>query len=98
MNELDPALKRLLKRARKPAGYRSEETPYGFSTRVLHSLKPAKGPLLLQEFQRAAWGLSWVAVALILCGALLLLSQNSPTPGTPQLSSALSFLASNFPR
>jgi len=98
MNELNPELKRLLKWAHQARSSSPEEAPFGLSSRLAGSVKPVRRPLLLLEIQEVAWGLSWVAAGLIFCGALLLLQQRSSTPATPELSSALSFLASNLPR
>jgi hypothetical protein len=98
MNELDPALKRLLKWARQASPSKPEEAPYGFPGRVLASRRPARASTLFQELQRAAWGLSWAALALIVCGGLVLVSQRSAPPPTQEFSTALSFLASNLPR
>jgi hypothetical protein len=97
MKELDPGLKRLLKWARAASPLESAEAPFGFSGRVLAARKPARPPAFFDELQRAAWGLSCVALALIVCGAIVLVSQRSAGPATDQFSSALSFLASNFP-
>jgi hypothetical protein len=98
MNELDPALKRLLKWAREASSAQSEEAPFGFSGRVLASRKPVQILTFFHDLQRSAWGLSFVALGLILCGALVWISQRSSPPPTEEVSSALSFLASNFPR
>jgi len=98
MNELDPDLKRLLKWAREASPTRPEEAPFGFCGRVLASRKSFQAPSLLQELQRSAWTLSWASLALIICGGLVLITQFSSLPATGGLSSALSFLASNFVR
>ena len=95
MNRLDPELKRLLKWA---SPVLPEEAPFGFSGRVLASRKPPQAPTVFEELQSSAWGLSCVALVLILCGTLVFASQRSAPPAAEEVSSALSFLASNLPR
>ncbi len=96
MSALDPELKRLLKWARNAPTPQPEEIPFGFCGRVLASRQPAPPPTLLQELQSTAWALSCAALALIVCGAIVLLSQRSSPPPTEEVSSALNFLASNL--
>ena len=98
MNRLDPRLKRLFKWAGAAAAAEPEAAPFGFSGRVVASRKAMDSPTLFEELQGRAWGLSCLALALILCGALVFISQGSSPPSTEQVSSALSFLASNLPR
>jgi hypothetical protein len=98
MNELDPDLKRLLKWARAASPWKSEQVPFGFLGRVLACGKEAPVSTLFQQLHRTAWGLSCVALGLILCGALVLISQRSSPASTEEFSLALSFLASNLPR
>jgi hypothetical protein len=98
MSKLDPDLKRLLQWAQQASPAESETAPFGLAGRVLASRRPAQTQTLFYELQRSAWGLSWVSVALIVCGAVVLLSQFSAPPPTGEFSSALGFLASNFPQ
>jgi hypothetical protein len=98
MNELDPDLRRLLKWVRAASPSKSEQVPFGFFGRVLAAGKEGPVPTLFQELHRTAWGLSCVALGLILCGALVLISQRASPPSTEEFSLALSFLASNLPR
>jgi hypothetical protein len=98
MNKLDPGLKRLLKWAREAPPSEPEAAPFGFSGRVLASRKAAADSTLFEGLQRMAWGLSCMALGLIVCGALVLISQRSSPSSTEQISSALSFLASTLPR
>ena len=98
MSPLDPELKRLLQWARTTPASKPEEIPFGFCGRVLASRQPAQPPTLFDELQRTAWGLSCVALALIVCGAIVLMSQRSFSPASEEVSSALNFLASNLPR
>ena len=97
MNELDPDLKRLLKWARRASPSRPEAAPFGFSGRVLAGTREVQAPTLLQELQENAWGLTWVSLALIVCGGLMLASERS-APSTPaaELPPALSFVASSI--
>ncbi len=98
MSALDPELKRLFKWAGEAPASKPEWMPVGFHARVLDSRQPAQPPTLLEELQRTAWGLSCVALALILCGAIVLMSQSSAPPPTEELSSALNFIAGTLPR
>jgi hypothetical protein len=98
MNELDPQLKRLIKWSREALPSKSEETPFGFAGRVLASRRAVQAPTLFQELQRAAWGVSWASLALIICGGLALAIQRSELPPAGEFSSALGFLASNLPQ
>ena len=97
MNELDPDLKRLLKWARAASPSQSEQAPFGFCTRILAGERPSRIPTLLEELQQTAWGLTCVALATILCGCLVLLSQRSGLVPAAELPSAVSYLASNLP-
>jgi hypothetical protein len=102
MNELDPSLKRLLKWSRTapvPAPAPTpEEAPFGFSGRVAASatIKRAQPATLLQELQRTAWGIACASLALLICGALVLLSQRAAPAPEAEISSALTFVANNF--
>ena len=96
MNELNPQLKRLINWSREASSSKSDEAPFGFAGRVLASRKAAQAPTLFQELQRAAWGVSWASLALIICGSLVLAIQRSTPPPTGELSSALSYFASNL--
>jgi hypothetical protein len=98
MNQLDPELKRLFKWAREAPPSEPEAAPFGFSGRVLASRKAVHGFTLVEGLQRMAWGLSCMALGLIICGALVFISQRSSPPSTEEFSSALSFLASTLPR
>lgn len=98
MNQLDPELKRLLKWARAASPPKPEDVPFAFSGRVLASRKPPQALTLFEDLQKTAWGLSCVALALIVCGTLVLVSQRSSPPPAEEFSSALGFLASNLPR
>ena len=98
MNQLDPELKRLLKWAGKASASEPEAAPFGFSGRVLASRRVVRGPTLFEELQRTAWGLSCMALGLILCGALVFISERSSPPLTEEFSSALSFLATDLPQ
>ncbi len=97
MNELDAALKCLLKRAREGATSEPEEAPFGFAGRVLASRRQTRAATLLQELQQTAWVLTCVSLTLIFfCGVVVLLAQRSAPVPAPELPSALSFLASNL--
>ncbi len=96
MNQLDPDLKRLLKWAKAASPPKSTEAPFGFSGRVWASRTPAQSPTLFQELQSTAWEFSCAALALIVCGAIVLMSQRASAPPTGEFSSALGFLVSNF--
>ena len=98
MNKLNPHLKRLIKWAHQASPSKSDAAPFGFAGRVLVSRKAVQAPTLFQELQRAAWGVSWTALALIICGGLVLVIQSSAPPSAGELSSALSYLASNLPQ
>ncbi len=97
MNELDPALKRLLKWTREAPRSMPVEAPFGFGGRVLAAQRQSQVPTLLQELQRTAWSLICISLVLIICGGLLLVSQRSAPASAPaaELPSALGFLASN---
>ena len=96
MNELDPALKRLLKLAQVASLSKPEEAPFGFVGRVLASRENGQPPTLLQELQQSAWGLGWPSLALVICGVLVLVSQR-PAPGPEaEISSVLNFVANNL--
>ena len=98
MNKLDPGLKRLFKWAGEASSSEPEAAPFGFSGRVVASRRATRGPTLFEQLQGRALGLSCVALGMILCGALVLISQRSSPPSTEEFSTALSFLASNLPR
>jgi len=96
MNELDSSLKRLLKLSRAAATPEPEQAPFGFSGRVAASAKPSLPATLLQELQQRALGIACVSLALVFCGALVLLSQRSTSTPEPEISSALNFVANNL--
>jgi hypothetical protein len=96
MNELDPSLKRLLKLSRTAPAPEAEQAPFGFSGRIVASAKPAKPTTLLQELQQTAWGIACASLALLVCGALVLLSQHASATPEPEISSALNFVANNL--
>jgi hypothetical protein len=98
MNELDPDLQKLIKWSREASPSKINESPFGFAGRVLASRKVIHASTLFQELQQTAWGLRWASLALIICGGLVLAMQSSAPPPTGELSSALSYLASNLPR
>lgn len=96
MNELDPGLKRLLNLSRSAPVSAPEEAPFGFPDRVLASARSAQPATLLQELQQKAWGIAGASLALLICGAFVLLSlRASPLP-EPEISSALNFVANNL--
>lgn len=99
MNQLDPALKRLLKQASDEACGEREEAPFGFAARVV-GLSRAPGPVtLFQQLQQTAWVLTCASLTLIFFWGLVafLVQSTAPVPA-PELPSALSFLASNLNR
>jgi|KBSMisStandDraft_5_1062788.scaffolds.fasta_scaffold52094_2 hypothetical protein len=104
MNQLDPSLKRLLKWSRSASAASvsaptPEEAPFGFAGRVVASAwvtRAQPATTLVQELQRTAWGIACVSLALLLCGALVLLSQGGPPAPEADISSALNFVANNF--
>src|SRR5262245_39587594 len=98
MNELDPALKRLIKWYRESSDSKPEELPFGFCGPVLASVNQIQPPTLLQELQQTAWSLTCVSLALIVCAGLLLVSQPSTPEPAAEISSALNFVASNLPQ
>lgn len=97
MNELDPDLKRLIRWACAASPSKPEEAPFGFSRRVVACRRQAS-PTLLQELQRAAWGLAGASLALIVCGGLVWASQPSAPALAAELSSALNFVVTSFPQ
>ncbi len=96
MTELDPVLKRLFQWSRAAAPVKPTAAPFGFAGRVLAARGLKHPPTLFQELQRAAWGLSWASLALIVCGGLVLAIQRSTPASTGEFSSALSYLATNL--
>jgi hypothetical protein len=98
MNELDPALKRLMKWSRRASPPAREEVPFGFAGRVTASRKLVQIPTLLAELQQIAWGLACVSLAVIVCGFLLLMNQPSPPPPASEIPSALDFVANYLPQ
>lgn len=107
MNKLDPALKRLLKwssgavRAPWTSTSEPETAPFGFSARVVASAagKMVRPLTLLEELQQSAWSLTCGSLALIVCVGFVfvfLIQSSAPVPAA-EISSALSFLANNFP-
>jgi hypothetical protein len=96
MSELHPDLKRLMKWTRGASPPRPEEAPFGFSRRVVAPGKPVQVTTLFDELQRAAWGLACASLALIVCCAVIWVSQPSvPTPAA-DLASALNMVASDL--
>jgi hypothetical protein len=95
MNELDPSLKRLLKLSQTAAVPEPEQAPFGFSGRVA-AAKPAQPATLLQELQQRALGIACASLALVIAGALVLLSQRTAAAPEPEISSALNFVANNL--
>lgn len=98
MNKLNPDLKRLLKWAHISSPPSQEEAPFGFAARVLASRPPAEASTLIQDLQRVASGLSWIAVAVIVLCTVVLINQGSAPAPAKEFSSALNFLTSNLPR
>ena len=98
MNELDPALKRLMRWSRIASPHMPEEAPFGFAGRVAASSKLGSAPTLLNELQRIAWGLACVSLAVIVSGFLLLMRQPSPPPPASEIPSALDFVANYLPQ
>jgi hypothetical protein len=98
MNELDPALKRLIKWGRSNAPPQAEEAPFGFAGRVLARRQPTEGRTLLFELQQTARVLACASLIVILCGGLVLLRQPSPPPPAAELSTALTFVTSYLPQ
>ena len=98
MNELDPALKRLMRWSRLASPRPLEEAPFGFAGRVAASSNLVSAPTLLNELQRISWGLACVSLAVIVSGFLLLMSQPSPPPPASELPSALDFAANYLPQ
>jgi len=96
MNELDPSLKRLLHWSRSAAVPAPEDAPFGFPDRVLASAKGTRPATLLQELQQAAWGIGCASLALLICGALVLISHRASALPEPEISSALNFVANNL--
>jgi len=96
MSELDPVLKRLFQWSRAAAPAEPAAAPFGFADRVLTARRSNQAPTLFQELQRAAWGLSWASLVLIVCGGLVLAIQSSTPASTGEFSSALSYLATNL--
>ena len=98
MNKLDPSLKRLLKWSRSAPASAStlEEAPFGFPGRVVASIKPPQPTTLLQELQRSALGIACASLGLLICGAVVLLSQRASPAPDAEISSTLNFVANNF--
>jgi len=96
MNQLDPSLKRLLNWSRSAAVSAPEEVLSGFPGRVLASARRAQRITLLQELHQTAWGIACASLALLICGALVLLSQPASPLPEPELSSSLNFVANKL--
>jgi cobalamin biosynthesis protein CobD/CbiB len=96
MNELDPSLKRLLKLSRTAEAPEPQPAPFGFFGRVAAATKPARQATLLQELQQRAFGIACASLALVIAGALVLLSQRTSAAPEPEISSALNFVANNL--
>lgn len=96
MSELDPGLKRLLNWSRSAEDSAPEEVPLGFSGRVVAYARRAEPTTLLQELQQTAWGIAYASLALVIAGALVLLSQRASAAPEPEISSALNFVANNL--
>jgi len=98
MNELDPALKRLMKWSRKALPPGPEQAPFGFAGRVAASSKRVHGSTLLAELHQLAWGLACASLAVIVSGFLLLMNQPSPPPPASEIPSVLDFVANYLPQ
>lgn len=96
MNPLDPSLKRLLKLSRTAPTSEPEQAPFGFFGRVVAAAKPAQPTTLVEELQQRAWGITCASLALVVAGALVLLSQRASAAPEPEISSALNFVANNL--
>ena len=96
MNKLDPSLKRLLKLSRSVSDTEPEQSPYGFSGRVVVSAKHARHTTLFEELQERALGIACASLALLLAGTVVLLSQKMSAAPEPEISSALNFVANNL--
>jgi hypothetical protein len=96
MSKLDPGLKRLIKLSRAAEVPAPEEAPLGFPGRVVAYAKRAEPTTLLQELQQRAWGIAYASLALVIAGALVLLSQRASAAPEPEISSALNFVANNL--
>jgi hypothetical protein len=97
MNELDPGLKRLLNWSRAAAEVpAAKEAPVGFPGRVVAHARRVESTTLLQELQQTAWGIAYASLALVIAGALVLLSQRASAAPEPEISSALNFVANNL--
>lgn len=96
MSELDPGLKRLIKLSRTATVPEPEHAPVGFPGRVLAYSRRAEPTTLLQELQQTAWGIACASLALVIAGALVLLSQRASAAPEPEISSALNFVANNI--
>ena len=96
MNELDPSLKRLLKLSQTAAAPEPAQAPFGFSGRVAAAATPTRPITLLQELQQRALGIACASLALVIAGALVLLSQRTAAAPEPEISSALNFVANNL--
>jgi hypothetical protein len=98
MNELDPALKRLMRWGRAAAQAQADEAPFGFAGRVLACRQRTQDRTLLFELQQTALGLACASLVVILCGGFVLLRQPSPPPPAAELSTALTFVANHLPQ
>lgn len=96
MNELDPSLKRLIKLSRSAEVPETEQAPFGFSGRVAALTKRTQSSTLLQDLQQRAWGIACASLALVIAGALVLVSQRASAAPEPEISSALNFAANNL--
>ncbi|SRR5882757_3058997 len=96
MNELDPGLKRLLNLSCSAAVSAPEEAPLGFPGRVLASARQPQPATLLHELQQTAWKIACASLVLLICSALVLLSQRASATPEPEISSALNFVANNL--
>ncbi len=98
MNRLDPSLKLLLTWSRRaaPSPPEPDEAPFGLATRVVASWNSAQPDSLLSELKQVAWASGCVALAVLLCG-LVVLVRHAQTPGPATgIPSALSFVARNL--
>jgi hypothetical protein len=98
MNRLDPELKRLLRWSSRAGAPGGDEAPFGFAQRVAAANAPKRVVDLMSELQRVAWSSACLAGVVILCGILFLVKQPQAPETASDLTSALQFLASNFPR
>jgi hypothetical protein len=96
MSKLNPELKRLMQQVREASPTPSEKAPFGFAARVLASRRQVQNATFFQELQQTAWALTVVSLTVIILWGIVLVTERSAPAPTPELPSALSFLASNL--